>query len=52
MHSFGYLVVFMQQPSAVMGLMTTGLALILLWGLFFPNAGAGSPSARRTPRVA
>jgi signal peptidase len=34
---FGYVVVFMHQPAGVAGVMTAGLALVLLWGVFFPG---------------
>jgi hypothetical protein len=30
-------VVFMHQPAGVAGVMTAGLALVLLWGVFFPG---------------
>jgi signal peptidase len=41
----GYLAVYLQQPAGIGSLATAALAVILLWGLFFP----AEPVARRVP---
>ncbi len=49
LHGAGYLAVFMQQPAGIASLATGVLAIILLWGLFFP-ADPGDAHAGPTPR--
>lgn len=44
----GYALVFLKQPTGVGAVITFGLAVLLLWGLFFPGGGEGGPSAAET----
>ena len=46
----GYLVFFLQQPLGVTGVMSSGLSLVLLWGLFFPAAPSGPVVERSAGR--
>lgn len=46
----GYLVFFLQQPPGVVGVMSSGLSLVLLWGLFFPSAPSGPAGERSAGR--
>lgn len=34
----GYVVVYLQQPAGIVSVVTTVLGLMLLWGLWFPDA--------------
>lgn len=43
----GYVIVFLRQPTATAGVVSTSFGLVLLWGLFFPSTGA--PSTARRP---
>lgn len=47
---FGYAVVFLKQPSGIGGVMTGTLALLLLWGLFFPPRDTPATAARCAAR--
>jgi signal peptidase I len=35
--NLGYVIVFLQQPTGLLGVMTGALTLILLWGICFPK---------------
>ncbi len=48
----GFVVVFMKQPTAVLGVMTSGLALVLLWGIFFPAGPTPAPVTTREAEAA
>ncbi len=57
----GYVLVYLQHPKGIASVVTTALALILLWQLFFPpskasddenRSGASPPSRRRHARRA
>jgi signal peptidase len=49
----GYAAVYLQQPAGIASVVTITIALILLWGLFFPSVGrdvASSEDAATVPR--
>jgi signal peptidase len=46
----GYLAVFLRQPPGVAALATVTIAIILLWGMFFPTAPTPAEAARRSRR--
>lgn len=55
--NLGYLIVFMRQPAGIGGVMTSTLAVLLLWGICFPPPAAastapGSDRLRSKKRVA
>ncbi len=45
----GYVAVFLQRPGGVASVATSALAIVLLWGLFFPCSGDASDRATRGP---
>jgi signal peptidase I len=47
----GFLLIFLKQPSAVLGVMTSGLALVLLWGICFPPEGATETALETAPKT-
>jgi signal peptidase len=47
----GYLVVFMRQKEGVAGVMTSALAVILLWGICFPQTASETSSQARPRRL-
>ena len=47
----GFLLVYLQHPQGIASVLTTAIALILLWQLFFPAASSGSePEVPRKSR--
>ena len=46
----GYVLVFLKQPSGVLGVMTSALSVVLLWGICFPAEAAVETSAKQ-PRA-
>jgi signal peptidase len=40
LHGLGFLAVYLQQPSGIASIGTVALAIVLLWGLFFPSGAA------------
>ena len=48
----GYVLVFLKQPTAVAGVMTSGLSLVLLWGIFFPAGPTPAPVTTREAEAA
>lgn len=49
LRGFGYLVVYFREPAGIASLVTTSLAIIFLWGLFFPPPAAASAGEKREP---
>jgi signal peptidase I len=47
----GYVVVFLQQPAAIAGIMLVAVALFLLWGLFFTAEPVEDEGASSGPRI-
>lgn len=43
----GYVVVFMRQPEGVVGVMTSALSILLLWGICFPQRESRVRSGER-----
>jgi signal peptidase I len=46
--NMGYALVFLKQPLGVLGVMTSALSVILLWGICFPAEGAVETSAKKS----
>jgi signal peptidase len=55
LHGLGYVAVFLQQPAGIASIATTILAIVMLWGLFFPSGPesdpAPEPANRPRPRA-
>jgi signal peptidase len=44
LHGLGYLAVYLKQPSGLASLVTALLAIVLLWGIFFPADTGPQPA--------
>lgn len=47
----GYVVVFLQQPQGVGGVVLAAVSVLLLYGLFFPASGSPAPEPPRRRRT-
>ena len=47
---FGYVAVFLQQPTGIGTIACVVIAIAMLWGLFFPPDGDAAPTAEPRPK--